>query len=255
MADRLIRAVPVTETATVAEWKAAAHHAPLAYPGPVGELVAREIRAWLEFAHRFGDGSLMRRVVADVLTRPVGTPTLKEDPVSDDRPDLVDNRGRRWLPADGGYRAEIPPNGPVRTRDLIERWHGPLREAPADLPSHAGQVAELIRTRHALSAAVNGLKGARRHLETQVEATLADVRNLVGFAGDTPQLGLVVDGDLLHQAVTEGLATDPLGDFIADHILDRLADEVLAAAVKAGFTVLRGTGSQPWTPVEEADHG
>ncbi|MDN5917538.1 MAG: hypothetical protein L0I76_20995 [Pseudonocardia sp.] len=47
---------------------AAADQAVTAYPGPVGELVRREIRAHLDFGHRFGnDAALVARLVRDVL--------------------------------------------------------------------------------------------------------------------------------------------------------------------------------------------
>ncbi|MCM3847704.1 MULTISPECIES: hypothetical protein [Pseudonocardia] len=43
---------------------AAAH-----YPGPVGELLAREIWAWEEFGHRMAADGLMSRLVAHILDR------------------------------------------------------------------------------------------------------------------------------------------------------------------------------------------
>ena len=50
--------------------RAAAHHARRIYPEPLGELVARELTAYAEFGHRFGDG-LIQRVAAIVLATPV----------------------------------------------------------------------------------------------------------------------------------------------------------------------------------------
>lgn len=50
-------------------FRAAAHHARRIYPGPLGELVAREFVAYAEFGHRFGDG-LIPRLAAAVLATP-----------------------------------------------------------------------------------------------------------------------------------------------------------------------------------------
>ncbi|QJY47104.1 hypothetical protein [Pseudonocardia broussonetiae] len=49
---------------------AAAHRARRTYPGPLGELVARELTSYAEFGHRFGDG-LIPRLVAAVLSEHV----------------------------------------------------------------------------------------------------------------------------------------------------------------------------------------
>lgn len=49
--------------------RAAARHARRAYPGALGELVHRELLAYAEFGHRFGDG-LMSRVVDELLDPP-----------------------------------------------------------------------------------------------------------------------------------------------------------------------------------------
>jgi len=52
----------------------AAHHATLAYPGPVGQLLAREIRSWVDFGHHLGhhlgDHGVMAGVVEQVLAQP-----------------------------------------------------------------------------------------------------------------------------------------------------------------------------------------
>jgi len=37
------------------------------YPGPVGQLVHREIQAYLEFGHRLGQTGLITRLAEDVL--------------------------------------------------------------------------------------------------------------------------------------------------------------------------------------------
>lgn len=59
---------------------AAADRAREAYPGPVGELVHREIRAYLDFGHRFGnDSALAGRLVKDLLARTAPAPVRHVD--------------------------------------------------------------------------------------------------------------------------------------------------------------------------------
>jgi hypothetical protein len=38
------------------------------YPGPVGQLVHREIHAFLDFGHRFAQTNLITRLAEDILT-------------------------------------------------------------------------------------------------------------------------------------------------------------------------------------------
>ena len=45
----------------------AARRALSLYPGPVGQLVHREIQAYLEFGHRLGQTGLITRLAEDVL--------------------------------------------------------------------------------------------------------------------------------------------------------------------------------------------
>jgi hypothetical protein len=52
------------------------------YPGPVGELLGRELRSWEEFGFRFGSAGLVAALVDHVL----GTPIGQLDPV---RPDAA----------------------------------------------------------------------------------------------------------------------------------------------------------------------
>ena len=52
--------------------RAAAFRATRLYPGPVGEVLSRELLAWEEFGYRFGGGQLMTRLVDHVLTTPLG---------------------------------------------------------------------------------------------------------------------------------------------------------------------------------------
>lgn len=46
---------------------AAARHALRVYPGPLGELVFRELRAYADFGYRFGKDGLIQRLAATVL--------------------------------------------------------------------------------------------------------------------------------------------------------------------------------------------
>jgi hypothetical protein len=50
--------------------RTAASRAIQVYPGPVGQLISRELLMWEEFGFRLGGGSLVRQLVEDVLTRP-----------------------------------------------------------------------------------------------------------------------------------------------------------------------------------------
>jgi hypothetical protein len=51
-------------------YRAAADYARLRYPGPVGELIHRELRAYAEFGHRFASDALVPRLATDILTQP-----------------------------------------------------------------------------------------------------------------------------------------------------------------------------------------
>ncbi|MEJ2860165.1 hypothetical protein [Actinomycetospora flava] len=55
--------------------RAAAHHARRALPGPLGDLVHRELMAYAEFGHRMTDDALIPRLAADVLARPAAGET------------------------------------------------------------------------------------------------------------------------------------------------------------------------------------
>ncbi|RTL67743.1 MAG: hypothetical protein EKK42_13025 [Pseudonocardiaceae bacterium] len=39
------------------------------HPGPVGELIHRELMAWQDFGHRIGRDGLPRRLAAEILGR------------------------------------------------------------------------------------------------------------------------------------------------------------------------------------------
>lgn len=58
-------AVPVVRLA------AARRRATAVYPGPVGELLARELDAWGAVGNRFGSGELIVRLVDHILSMPV----------------------------------------------------------------------------------------------------------------------------------------------------------------------------------------
>ena len=51
--------------------RAAAFRATRLYPGPVGELVSRELLTWEEFGYRLGGGQLVMRLVDQVLKAPL----------------------------------------------------------------------------------------------------------------------------------------------------------------------------------------
>ncbi len=47
----------------------AAARARRVYPGPAGQVLARELNAWAEMGWRYGGSELMRRLARDILTR------------------------------------------------------------------------------------------------------------------------------------------------------------------------------------------
>lgn len=51
--------------------RSAAFRATRLYPGPVGELLQRELLCWEEFNHRFDQRGLAGRLVAHILTTPI----------------------------------------------------------------------------------------------------------------------------------------------------------------------------------------
>jgi len=53
-------------------YRAAAAHALRVHPGPVGEVIARELLAYAEFGYRFDDNALIPRLAAQVLATPSG---------------------------------------------------------------------------------------------------------------------------------------------------------------------------------------
>jgi hypothetical protein len=53
-----------------ARYRAAADYALRRYPGPVGELIHRELSAYAEFGHRFARDALIPDLARNVLTPP-----------------------------------------------------------------------------------------------------------------------------------------------------------------------------------------
>ena len=51
--------------------RAAAFRVIRLYPGPVGELLSRELLTWEEFGYRLGGGQLVMRLVDHVLKAPL----------------------------------------------------------------------------------------------------------------------------------------------------------------------------------------
>ena len=47
--------------------RAAAFQAPRRYPGPVGEVLAKELRDWEDFGYRFGGRALIIRLVDEIM--------------------------------------------------------------------------------------------------------------------------------------------------------------------------------------------
>jgi hypothetical protein len=51
--------------------RTAAFRAAQVYPGPVGELLCRELLDWEEFGYRFGGGAFMTRLIDHLSSAPV----------------------------------------------------------------------------------------------------------------------------------------------------------------------------------------
>jgi hypothetical protein len=65
-----VQDLPRLELHERSRYRAAADYARLRYPGAVGELIHRELRAYAEFGHRFARDALVPRLAADILTQP-----------------------------------------------------------------------------------------------------------------------------------------------------------------------------------------
>jgi hypothetical protein len=53
--------------------RAAAFRVTRLYPGPVGEMLSRELLTWEEFGYRLGGGQLVMRLVDHILKTPIAT--------------------------------------------------------------------------------------------------------------------------------------------------------------------------------------
>ncbi len=67
-------------------YRAAAAHARRVYPGPVGELVARELAAYADFGYRFTADALIPQLATQVLATPSRQPIVPAAPA---RPDAA----------------------------------------------------------------------------------------------------------------------------------------------------------------------
>jgi hypothetical protein len=65
--------------------RAAAHHARRAFPGPVGDLLHRELLAHAEFGYRMWADALIPRLAADVLSRPATSAEISTDVSTEQR--------------------------------------------------------------------------------------------------------------------------------------------------------------------------
>lgn len=71
-------------------YRAAAHHARHVLPGPLGELVSRELAAFADFGHRFTRDGL----IADVAVEVLAMPRARYSPPAT-------TAGERWVWVDG----------------------------------------------------------------------------------------------------------------------------------------------------------
>ncbi len=82
--------------------RAAAQQAMRSYPGPIGELVARELRAHADFGYRFASDSLLPRLAAEILraggdqarARPATSTATTASATGDPEPGHVGHRTR-----------------------------------------------------------------------------------------------------------------------------------------------------------------
>lgn len=63
-----------------ARLRRAAFHATRVYPGPVGEVLSRELLMWEEFGYRFGGTDLVMRLVADIEKRHAAQSVRRPEP-------------------------------------------------------------------------------------------------------------------------------------------------------------------------------
>jgi hypothetical protein len=62
--------------------RGAAYRATKVYPGPVGELLCRELMTWEEFGYRLGTGggALIYRLVEDIMNKSTVSHSVEENP-------------------------------------------------------------------------------------------------------------------------------------------------------------------------------
>jgi hypothetical protein len=65
--------LPVMDHREKMRLRAAAFRVTRLYPGPVGELLSRELLTWEEFGYRLSGGGLVMRLVEHILTTPITT--------------------------------------------------------------------------------------------------------------------------------------------------------------------------------------
>jgi hypothetical protein len=73
-------APPRMDRHEISRLRAAAEHARRALPGPLGELVARELLAHAELGYRGAVDALLPRLACQVLALPVMTPPVMASP-------------------------------------------------------------------------------------------------------------------------------------------------------------------------------
>ncbi|MBO0849665.1 MAG: hypothetical protein J2P20_09395 [Pseudonocardia sp.] len=65
--------------------RAAAFRASRIYPGPVGELISRELLSWDEFGYRLGGQCMIMRIVEIIENAPEPDPGARVTPLSSRR--------------------------------------------------------------------------------------------------------------------------------------------------------------------------
>ena len=78
--------------------RAAVFRARHVYPGPVGELIARELLSWDEFGHRLGGNQMIMTLAEHVLWAPAAGPLPRH---ADAVPSFVPAGRRKWFRSPG----------------------------------------------------------------------------------------------------------------------------------------------------------
>ncbi|NMO93531.1 hypothetical protein [Actinomycetospora sp. TBRC 11914] len=103
---------PVLQAHEKARCRAAAAQARRVLPEPVGELIARELDAYADFAHRFDASGLVPRVVLAVLGRPSPPPTPSALPGSAPPPAAPAQAIRKRVATRPEKVTRVPHTGP-----------------------------------------------------------------------------------------------------------------------------------------------